>query len=99
MAAVSLGSHLVHAAAATPNANLVSPGLAGFLVVVALGLVLWALLRSMSRHMAKVHAAAEENGEDPDGSGGTDEGGPDADGGDGSPAASAKRARDRVRSA
>lgn len=82
MAAVPFGSHLVDAAAAAPKSSLVSPGLAGFLVVVAIGLVLWALLRSMSKHVARVRNSADEVS-DEDGPGGSDA--TRTDGDDGAP--------------
>jgi hypothetical protein len=60
MAAGSLGAHMVVDVAAGPSASLVSPGLAGFLVVVALGLVLWMLLRSMNKHLRRVELPEDD---------------------------------------
>lgn len=41
------------------NNDTVSPGLLGLGTVVALGLALWLLMRSMSRHLRKVDRAAQ----------------------------------------
>lgn len=39
---------------ADPSSGVVAPGLIGFLVVVALGVALWLLLRSMNKHLGRV---------------------------------------------
>ncbi|RJK97950.1 hypothetical protein [Vallicoccus soli] len=38
----------------------VTPGLLGFLVIVAVGLALWVLLRSMSRHLGRIDVPHDE---------------------------------------
>ena len=48
------------AANSTSTLNDVEPGLLGFLVVVALGLALYFLLRSMNKHLRKVASNAAE---------------------------------------
>ena len=48
------------AANSTSTLNDVEPGLLGFLVVAALGLALYFLLRSMNKHLRKVAANAED---------------------------------------
>jgi uncharacterized membrane protein YccC len=51
------------AANSTSTLNDVEPGLLGFLVVAALGLALYFLLRSMNKHLRKVASNAAEAGE------------------------------------
>ena len=70
---------------ASPTASQVVPGVLGFLVVAAMGVALFFLLRSMNKHLRKVargprwSEAAE--GQEP-GDGGSGDGGSE-DGGDG----------------
>jgi hypothetical protein len=51
---MSTASVLLAAAQVGPDPDDVTPGLLGFLVVAALGLAIWFLLRSMTRHLKKV---------------------------------------------
>jgi hypothetical protein len=50
----------VVAAAKNGSVGPIAPGLVCFLIVVALGLALWVLLRSMNRHLGKVSNSADE---------------------------------------
>jgi len=43
----------------------ISPGLAGFLVVVGIGIALWLLVRSMNRQLRKVRFEEPEDSTDP----------------------------------
>jgi hypothetical protein len=46
-----------------PN-NDVTPGVLGFLIVAAMGIILYFLLRSMNRHLRKIPPPPPEDGED-----------------------------------
>lgn len=64
---------------ASPAANQVVPGVLGFLVVAAMGVALFFLLRSMNKHLRKVAREPRwrDEAEGPDGgAGGTGAGGP-----------------------
>jgi len=55
-------------AAASGSANDVTPGALGFVVVAAMGVALFFLLRSMTKHLRRVRAARDaglEPGQDP----------------------------------
>lgn len=47
-------THLLPLAADTFDKNKVTPGLLGFLVFAALAVGVWALMKSMNRHMGRV---------------------------------------------
>jgi hypothetical protein len=68
---------------ASPTASQVVPGVLGFLVVAAMGLALFFLLRSMNKHLRKVAREPrwreEEGGQEPGGQ----QPGTGEDGGDG----------------
>lgn len=70
MTPVNTVTHLAASGSALTDAE---PGVLGFLVVAALGLALFFLLRSMNKHLRKVAAMAEaesaagEAGQSPDG--------------------------------
>jgi hypothetical protein len=65
---------------ASPAASQVVPGVLGFLVVAAMGVALFFLLRSMNKHLRKVAREPRWRAE-----AGGQEGGKGGDGGDGSP--------------
>lgn len=44
----------------------ISPGLAGFLVVVGIGVALWLLVRSMNRQLGKVSFDQPDDGREPE---------------------------------
>ncbi|HKB30667.1 MAG TPA: hypothetical protein VKD26_07500 [Streptosporangiaceae bacterium] len=51
-----------HAAAASPvpaNSNDITPGVLGFLVIAALGVALYLLMRSMNKHLRRVRAVRD----------------------------------------
>lgn len=76
----------VHAVPAPP-AEKVSPGLLGFIVVFALALATWLLLRSMVGHMRKVRFSPEPGQEPGTGPGAQQGGGTDGEGDAGKPPA------------
>ncbi|MFI1780400.1 hypothetical protein [Streptomyces rubiginosohelvolus] len=56
-------THLVPLAAEELDKNKVTPGVLGFLVFAALAVGVWALMKSMNRHMSRVNF---EEAPDPD---------------------------------
>ncbi|MFC9849321.1 hypothetical protein ACFWFF_11820 [Streptomyces sp. NPDC060223] len=75
--------------------NKVTPGVLGFIVFAAMALAVWALMKSMNRHMGKVNDNFEAGASGKGGGGDSAErrGGPDASADEPSPAkASAGRA-------
>lgn len=59
LAAALLGSELAKAKPASGNTGLLAqPGTIGFLVVFGMGVILYFVFRSMSRHLRKVNDAA-----------------------------------------
>jgi hypothetical protein len=73
----------------------ISPGALGFIVVAALAVALFFLLRSMNKHLRKVSSARAEGrelGEPPDGGGPNGPDGPGGAGGPGGPADTAEPA-------
>ncbi|MFC4587307.1 hypothetical protein [Sphaerisporangium corydalis] len=59
-----LTAHIAAQAAAAP-ATPVGPGLVGFLVVAAIGVALYFLVKSMNRHISKIEAPHEADLERP----------------------------------
>jgi hypothetical protein len=68
--------------------NKVTPGVLGFIVFAAMALAVWALMKSMNRHMGKVNDNFEAGASGKGGGGGSAEepGGPDTSAGEPSPA-------------
>ncbi len=63
------------AVAASSASNDVEPGVLGFLVVAAMGVVLVFLLKSMNKQFRKITPASDPQGSDPQGSPGPHSGG------------------------
>jgi hypothetical protein len=49
------------AAALAPSEDQVTPGILGFLIVVALGVALFLLVRSMNKQISRIEAPSEED--------------------------------------